>query len=533
MVHTEKYLEKEKELRIALERNEFLLYYQPKVNLVTGKIEGVEALIRWNHPEKGLIPPLEFIPVAEENGLILPMGEWVLRTACIQNKRWMKSGVANIVMSVNLSVRQLYQPNLVDTVRQILKETKYPPELLELEITESMMMDKAKALDAISRLKKLGIQISLDDFGTGYSSLHYLQDFPIDKIKIDQSFVRNCESDLNNETIVKMIIEMGRNMKIKVVAEGIETKGELKFLQKNFCDFGQGYLFSRPLPAEELYLSLSSIEQIAFQEGISKEIYNQKLMQEALENTQQELSSIISQQQGMIFKVIREDDRFIYTLCGGKLMDKMGFIPEQIIGKESKDFLPTDITYEKTKYFLRAWEGEENVTYRGEINGIHYSASLSSIRKDGQVQGVIGSCVDITEKKRIADTLKDRNFKYQVITDNMLDLIGLLDKQGTVIYATSSHEKVLGYPAKQYEGNSILELIHSEDIAKIETQFFNMVKSKTSCQVELRYKHSMGGWVDVEAKITPVYDDYGELEYFIAVGRDISGRKQLIDMLSF
>ena len=258
MVLTDKSLEVETELRMALERNEFRLYYQPKVNLATGKIEGVEALIRWEHPEKGLIPPINFISIAEETGLIIPMGEWVLRTACLQNRKWINVGLSPIVMSVNLSVRQLYQPNLVDVVRQILKETKLAPEYLELEITESMMMDKDQALDAIKGLRQLGVQISLDDFGTGYSSLHYLHEFPIDKIKIDQCFIRNCTSDLNNATIVKMIIAMAHHLKIKVVAEGIETKDELIFLQQNSCNHGQGYLFSRPLPPEELIQSFPS-----------------------------------------------------------------------------------------------------------------------------------------------------------------------------------------------------------------------------------------------------------------------------------
>ena len=265
----------------------------------------MEALIRWEHPEKGLIPPVEFISIAEDTGLIIPMGEWVLRTACLQNKKWMKAGLSPMVISVNLSVRQLYQPNLVDIVQQILKETKLAPEYLELEITESMMVDKDQALEVIKGLKRLGVQISLDDFGTGYSSLHYLNEFPIDKIKIDQSFIRNCTSNANNATIVKMIIAMAHHLKIKVVAEGIETRDQLIFLQQNSCNHGQGYLFSRPLPPEELIQFFHQIEQIVSQEGISQELYNQKLMKEALESTRQELHEIIRQQQGLIFKIIK------------------------------------------------------------------------------------------------------------------------------------------------------------------------------------------------------------------------------------
>lgn len=526
MLLIDKSIEIETELRMALKRNEFRLYYQPKVDLETGKIEGVEALIRWEHPEKGLIPPINFIPIAEKTGMIIPMGEWVLRTACLQNRKWINNGLSPIVMSVNLSVRQLYQPNIVDVVRQVLIETELSPEYLELEITESMLMDKDQALDAIRGLRRLGVQISLDDFGTGYSSLHYLHEFQIDKIKIDQSFIRNCTSNVNNTTIVKMIITMAHHLKIKVVAEGIETKDELIFLQQNSCHHGQGYLFSRPLPPEELIPYFHSIEQIVLQKGISREIYSQKMMQEELKTTRQELRDVMRQQQGMTFKVIKEDGRFIHTLCDGKLVYQMGLTPEQVIGKELKEFLPVNIAEEKNEYLRRAWEGEEDITYYQELNGIHYFTSLSPIRKDGQIEKVIGSCVDITEQKRIDEALKERNFKYQVITDNMLDLVGMLDKNGKVLYASSSHEKVLGFPVEKFQGDSVLELIHSEDIRTIETQFYNMIESKASCQVELRYKHAKGGWVNIEAQISPVCDEYGEIEYFIAVGRDISERKR-------
>ena len=414
MLLTDKSLEVETELRVALERNEFRLYYQPKVDLETGKIDGVEALIRWEHPEKGLISPINFISITEKTGLIIPMGEWVLRTACLQNREWINAGLSPIVMSVNLSVRQLYQPNIVDVVRQVLIETELSPEYLELEITESMLMDKDQALDAIRGLRQLGVQISLDDFGTGYSSLHYLHEFKIDKIKIDQSFIRNCTSDLNNATIVKMIIAMAHHLKIKVVAEGIETRDELIFLQQNSCHHGQGYLFSRPLPPEELIQFFHPIEKIVPQKGISQEIYSQKMMQEELKTTRQELRDVMRQQQGMTFKVIKEDGRFIHTLCDGKLLYQMGLSPEEVVGKELKEFLPVNTAEEKSEYLRRAWEGEEDITYNEELNDIHYFASLSPIRKGGQVVGVIGSCVDITEQKQIEEALKEKNSSFLI-----------------------------------------------------------------------------------------------------------------------
>lgn len=492
----------EAELRNALLRNEFRLFYQPKVNLSTGKIEGMEALIRWEHPEKGLIPPVKFIGIAEDTGIIISMGEWVIHTACLQIKKWMRAGFPPFIMSVNLSAHQIYQPNFLEIVSSILKETQLAPEYLELEITESMMVDKDRASEVLKGLRRIGVQISLDDFGTGYSSLHYLNEFQIDKIKIDQSFIRNCTSNPNNSTIVKMIIEMAHRLNIKVVAEGIERREELIFLQQNSCDHGQGYLFSRPLPPEEIIQSFNKIEKITLKEGISQKLYNQNLMFEALESSRQELRDIMSQQQGFIFKFIKVNDTFIHTLSDGKLLYRLGQTPDQVIGKELKEFLPTEVAEEKNRYYLRAWAGEENITYEGEMNGIHYLASLSPIKNNGQVVSVIGSCIDITETNRIALELEEKNFIYQIITDNMQDLVGMLDQNGKVIYASTSHETVLGYPVNRFEGDSILELIHPNDIRTIENQFNLMVISKSPCQAEIRYKHAEGRWVNIEAKIS-------------------------------
>lgn len=244
-------LETETNLRKALEREEFLLYYQPKLDLSTGKLSGVEALIRWKHPQKGFISPADFIPLAEKTGLIIQIGEWVLRTACTQAMLWQKAGLPAFGISVNLSVRQLYHPFLIEMTQRILAETGLDPIYLEFEVTESIMIDSDHALKILNELRKLGIKISLDDFGTGYSSLHYLKNAPFHKIKIDQSFVRNCTTDSNDSTIVKTIIAMSHQLKLEVNAEGVESKEHLAFLQEYHCDEAQGYYFSKPLSAEE------------------------------------------------------------------------------------------------------------------------------------------------------------------------------------------------------------------------------------------------------------------------------------------
>jgi predicted signal transduction protein with EAL and GGDEF domain len=249
--HSKYEIELERFLRKALERDEFVLYYQPQINLETNQIIGAEALIRWNHPEKGMVSPAEFIPAAEETGLIIPIGEWALRTACYQNKLWQELGFPPITVSVNISPKQFFQSNLVEIVQKILEETGMESKYLELEITESMTMDVESAISTLVGLKNLGAKISIDDFGTGYSSLNYLKQFPIDKLKVDQSFIRDSITDPHDETIVKTIIAMAHNLHLKVIAEGVETKEHISFLLQQMCTEAQGYYFSKPIPVSE------------------------------------------------------------------------------------------------------------------------------------------------------------------------------------------------------------------------------------------------------------------------------------------
>lgn len=242
----------ENDMRKAIHDGEFLLLYQPQVHIFTGEIVGMEALIRWRHPERGLIFPGEFIPLAEETGLIVPLSEWVFREACLQCRAWQREGLPRIPVSVNLSVRQFLQPNLTERVAAILSETGMEPSLLELEITESMTMDVEFATEALLRLKRLGLRISIDDFGTGYSSLNYLKNFPVDKLKIDRSFVSDIMDDPNDAAIVRTIITMAHHLNQTVIAEGVETEEQLAYLRTYGCDEMQGYLFSPPLAADRM-----------------------------------------------------------------------------------------------------------------------------------------------------------------------------------------------------------------------------------------------------------------------------------------
>ena len=243
----------ETDLRMAVERNEFVLFYQPQVALDTGMVVGNEALIRWRHPERGLLSPLHFIEIAEETGLIIPIGKWVLEEACRQHMRWVEAGLRPMRMSVNISAIQFYQPEFCEMVQSIIADVGMHPACLELELTESLFMqDATMVLKVMHDLRHVGIKFAIDDFGTGYSNLSYLRKFPIDRLKVDQAFIRHIDHEPVNAEIVRAIAALGKSLSLELVAEGVETDGELALAESSGCEFVQGYRFSRPLPAEEL-----------------------------------------------------------------------------------------------------------------------------------------------------------------------------------------------------------------------------------------------------------------------------------------
>jgi diguanylate cyclase (GGDEF)-like protein/PAS domain S-box-containing protein len=241
----------ETDLRLAIVRGEFLLHYQPKLAIDGRRVVGTEALLRWRHPGRGMIPPAEFIPIAEASDVMVPLGEWVLREACRQNKAWQDAGLPALPVAVNISARQLQDREFIPTLRKVLRETGLDPKWLELEITEGMVMDDTEqVICKFHRIFDLGVEISIDDFGTGYSSLAYLKRFPVQRLKIDQSFVRDLTTEPDDAAITEAVIKMGHSLKLKVIAEGVETEDQVAYLRSKGCDELQGFLFSRPLPAE-------------------------------------------------------------------------------------------------------------------------------------------------------------------------------------------------------------------------------------------------------------------------------------------
>jgi len=269
--HSVERLELEAALRRALERNELTLHYQPKVQARTGRVTGIECLLRWQHPTIGPVPPDQVVPLAEETGLIVPIGKWALRTACLQARKWAEQGLPLLRMAVNLSVRQFMSPTLLDDVVGTIAETGMDPRWIELEVTESVMMpEPEQAVKLLRKLKAIGVRLTIDDFGTGYSSLAYLKRLPIDCVKIDASFVRGIPVDASDVAITETILAMSGSLGLRVVAEGVETRDQVRFLERRGCDEMQGYYFSKPLPAEQLTAYLREREAVS-EEGEPRE----------------------------------------------------------------------------------------------------------------------------------------------------------------------------------------------------------------------------------------------------------------------
>ena len=514
-------LEIEMNLHKALTQNEFVLKYQPKVNLKTGRIIGAEALIRWDHPKWGIVSPASFIPIAEETGLIIPIGEWALYTACFQNKKWHNEGYEGIVISVNLSIRQFFQLDIVKTIEKVLQETGLEARYLELEITESITAEIERTITTLQALKRLGVRISIDDFGTGFSSLNYLKRFPVDTLKIDQSFVSELPTNPYDETIVKTIISMAHNLDLNIVAEGIETKEQLTFLQEHLCEEGQGYFFSKPISEREFIDKYQEIEGLVNRFGISEDLQEKHWGEESLRIAREELQNTIKYQQGLTFKFIEINGDFIHTLCDGMLLSRFGLIPNQVIGKTTFDYLPYESAIEFTRSYQRAWEGEENVTFEGQINGVYLYCALNPIKRGGEVVEVIGSSIDISKLKETELALNETQRLYRLMAENMEDLISIFDIDGNMLYASPSHETVLGYSPSELEGRNILELV-TEDKEKHWQIYQRIIQNKQESQIEVPLPKKDGSFCLFELKIKPILDENEHVHHVVGVGKVIT-----------
>lgn len=511
----------ERELLNALEDGQFELHYQPQVDLRRGKVIGVEALLRWQHPVRGQLLPNDFIPWAERYKVIGKIEEWVLYEACTQNKKWSEAGGEPIVVSVNISPIQFMQGKLPDTIRNVLNRTGLAPERLAIEITETMMIDVEPAIARLHEIKRLGVKISMDDFGKGYSSLFYLKRFPLDFLKIDRSFIRECTSDCNDATIVKTIISMAHHMDLQVIAEGVETKEQLVFLQQNLCNGAQGYLFGKPVPAPEIESVFHLIDTTFRQQGVLSDSMEQIWMEHQLRLAKLDLEETLRKQQGMTLKFCERNGRFIHTMADGELLYRLGFVPKQIVGRQLKDFMPADAAEEQEAYYRRAWNGEPDVTYEQCINGIWYMASLRPVYRGGRVVEVIGSCIDITRRKQAEQELIHTKQLLESFIENTLDAICILDTEGRVVKVNRAFERLYGWTEEELRGKEppnvpkhLREELRSLNEAVCAGRAINGLET-------IRIRKD-GGMVRINLNLTPIRDENGNVVSIAGTARVVS-----------
>ncbi|MGG1659820.1 EAL domain-containing protein [Brevibacillus sp. NRS-1366] len=521
----------EPDLFQVLDRKELTLHFLPLVDLQTGKLIGAEALLRRYHLEKGILLPRTFIPQAEKSGAIIPIEKWVLLTACKQNKQWQEWGFEPFLVSVNISALSFFHMDFVKTVESVLIETGLTPRYLELELTEALTMDAERTLSIMLQLKRIGVQICMDDFGMGYSSLHQLRLFPIDRLKIDQTFVRNCQIDQTNAAIVKMIIGMAVNMQVQVTAEGVETKEQLRFLQHNQCDSAQGHLFCEAVPATKLIEKLAWSEEVLL-DWDGAQIENAPSFGRAASPvTQLELSDALRKQQGMTFSFQKQGDKFIHTLCVGELLYKIGLTPEDVIGKPLIEILPESEAVRKERYYERAWNGEDNVNYEGFVNGVHYLAALRPIYDSGQVKEVIASCVDITELKKAEEEKRISEAKYRLIAENMSDVIIILDSQFMISYVSPSVDQVMGVSPEALLHLPIVSFIPKDQEERLKETLQEIIATKLPRLITFSWIQQNGNKIILEAKGTPVMKDCGAGGQIIFVIRNVTAQLQAEEFL--
>ena len=483
-------MESENDLRRAWLHNEFALHYQPQLDLRTGRIVGMEALLRWRHPEKGFVSPAEFIPVAEGMGLIVPLGEWVLQTACAQNKAWQDAGFAPLRMGVNMSVRQLRQDNVVDMVKRILQETRLAAQYLDLEITESLLIeDPDRATSVLQALKSLGVQVSLDDFGTGYSSLSFLKHFHIDALKVDQTFIRDITSNPDDAAITSAVIDMGGRLKLRVIAEGVETEAQLRFLEAHGCDEMQGYFFSKPVPTEEATHLLT--ERKGMQPSTTRgERISQTLL---LVDDEQNIVSALK-------RLLRHDGYTILTANSGK--EGLELLATHDVGvilsdqrmpemtgveflRRAKELYPdtvrivlsgytdlksvTDAINEGAiyKFLTKPWEDEQlQANIREAFR--HHALKLENeqLAREVKVMNEALSRTNLELERRVEEKTREVVSKVNIlqvsqeVLENLPAAIFGVDDTGLIVIANRKAEELLGQPATgSLLGNSAVTVL--------------------------------------------------------------------------
>jgi diguanylate cyclase (GGDEF)-like protein/PAS domain S-box-containing protein len=560
----------ENNLYKALDREELILHYQPQVDLSTGQIVGMEALIRWQHPDLGMIPPDQFISLAEETGLIIPIGEWVLRTACVQNRAWQSAGVPPLRVAVNLSARQFQQPTLVKTIAQVLEETKLEPQFLEIEITETIaVQDVEFTISVLQQLQSMGVQISIDDFGTGYSSLSSLKRFPIHTLKIDQSFIRDLVISRTDASIIAAVIALGHGLNLEVIAEGVETSQQLEFLQSLKCNAMQGFLFSRPLSAEavtqlciskaletplpRLALKLNDIAVPRPENELQrlKALHRYQILDTAPEAVFDDLVQLAAQicqtpialvclidAERQWFKsnlglTVTETARDIAFCAHTILQTKPLIVPDAL----SDERFATNVLV-TSKPHIRFYAGVPLVTADGFALGSlcvidQVPRELSS--EQCRVLEILACQImtqlelrrTLMERQQAEAALRASEERYRALYEDSPSMYFTVDVQGTVLSVNQFGAEQLGYTAEELIGKSVLQVFYEEDKAAVSQQLAATLQQATQVtDWEFRKVRKDGSLLWVKETARPLCGADGNMVVLI-VCEDITERKQV------
>ena len=512
----------EKDLPQPLDGEEYNLRYLPLVDLKSGKWIGAELLLVRNIPKnKSMLD----CSLPEKSG-VAAREQWVLQTACKQNKLWQEAGLSPFVVGVRISAESFYDEGFVKAVEQTILKTGLSPQLLELLIPEAIVLEAERSLDVLIQLKKIGVQICLDEFGLGYSNLTQLSRYPVNRLRIDRTFVQQSTMNHENETVVKMIIDIGRNLQVQVTADGVGTAEQLAFLHEVACDSAQGHYFSEAL-APELVLEQWQLTDnnatcrsvgLAFEEHVRERAAPHPLHEDLFET--------LRNQQGMTFSFRRQNGKFIHTLCQGELLYRIGLTPEQVVGKPLIEILPATEAVRKESYYERAWAGEENVNYEGFVNGVFYLAALRPIFHKGIVKEVIASCVDITELKTAEEEKRISEAKFRLIAENMSDVIVILDRHFSMTYVSPSVNEVLEVTPEELMHQPIVSFLSKEEGNRVLATLLEIMETKLPKLITFSWGQQNGKRTILEAKGTPVLSDCQERGQIIFVIRNVTAQLQ-------
>ncbi|TFB13681.1 EAL domain-containing protein [Filobacillus milosensis] len=510
----------------ALKEDEFCLVYQPQIELSSGQVIGVEALLRWDHPEWGWISPVDFIPLAENCGMINQITRWVLKNACEQKKKWQYDGLPDVIVSINISPVDFERDELYEVLVKTIKDTGLDPKYLELEITETAIMkDIKKTVDILKKLRKTGIKIAIDDFGKGNTSLAYLKDLPITTVKIDGSFIGDIPYNKKDSSIVKDIIQMCHNLNLQTVAECVETEEQIIFLSLHNCGVAQGFAFSKPLNVDDYKKDVLTCEFNAI--STIHRLDDQIIMRSAKMHDHR-FQSLFNHNPDMVCS-FGLNGKF---LSANKAFEKtLGYRLNEVLDKDMfRTVHPEDIN-KAQKHLEEVLNGKEPVDVVIRLkhkNGfyIHCRTSCFPMHLGKRVVGVYSIAKDIGEQKKLEENLYESEKKYRLITENMSDLVSTIDVNGIIQYASPSHRNMLGVDPNRMVGKNMFDFVLSENLEMIKSQHNKLIQTKSQRSFETRLEDISGNIVWVETQGIPILDKENNISHIVLVARDITKRKE-------